>query len=321
MHIIIGRHSGRLAAVLVAALIAACAAPAGAVNPPAFDGGKAYDHVRAMVGFGPRPAGSAALEQTRQYIRAQFAAMGVQVAEQAFEAETPIGKTRMVNVRATIPGTRPERIIFAGHYDTKLFREFRFVGANDAGSSAALLIELARVIKARKNLFTVEFVFFDGEEAVVDWYLQFPCAAGRCPDNTYGSRYYVAQAKKAGELNQIKAMILADMIGDRDLVIKRETKSTAWLTDIIWAAAKTLGHLATFVPEPFEVEDDHLPFLLAGVPAVDVIDLEYGPPNSTWWHTPEDTLDKVSARSMEIVGRVLTAALPKIETRLAGTGR
>ena len=315
MHII-SRHGGGLAAVLVTGLIAACAAPVAAVDPPAFDGGKAYDHVRAMVGFGPRPAGSAALEQTRQYIRAQFAAMGVQVADQAFDAETPNGKVRMVNVRATIPGTRPERIIFAGHYDTKVFRDFRFVGANDGGSSAALLIELARVLKARKNTFTLEFLFLDGEEAVVDWYLEFPCAAGRCHDNTYGSRYYVAQAKKAGELGQIKALILGDMIGDRDLVIKRETKSTPWLTDLIWGAARTLGHQTTFVAEPFEVEDDHVPFLDAGVPAVDVIDLDYPP-----WHTAEDTLDKVSARSMETVGRVLAAALPKIEARLSGPGR
>jgi Zn-dependent M28 family amino/carboxypeptidase len=313
----ISGYGGRLAAVLVTGLIAACATPVAAVDPPAFDGGKAYDHVRAMVGFGPRPAGSVALEQTRQYIRAQFAAMGVQVADQAFEAETPIGKVKMVNVRATIPGTRPERIIFAGHYDTKLFREFRFVGANDGGSSAALLIELARVLKARKNTFTLEFLFLDGEEATgPDWYLQFPCSTGRCHDNTYGSRYYVAQAKKAGELGQIKAMILGDMIGERDLVIKRETRSTPWLTDLIWAAARTLGHQATFVAELQDVEDDHVPFLNAGVAAVDVIDLDYPP-----WHTAEDTLDKVSARSMETVGQVLVAALPKIETRLAGPSR
>ena len=312
----ISRHGSRLAAVLVTGLIAACAAPVAAVDPPAFDGGKAYDHVRMMVGFGPRPAGSAALEQTRQYIRAQFAAIGVQVTDQPFEAETPMGKVKMVNLRATIPGARPERIIFAGHYDTKLFREFRFVGANDGGSSGALLVELARVLKDRKNPWTVEFLFLDGEEALVDWYLEFPCAAGTCHDNTYGSRYYVAQAKKAGALGQIKAMILVDMIGDRDLVIKRETRSTSWLIDAIWAAAKTLGHDKTFVQDPFPVEDDHVPFLDAGVEAVDVIDLDYAP-----WHTPDDTLDKVSARSMEIVGRVLTTALPTIETRLARPGR
>ncbi|MCX6552996.1 MAG: M28 family peptidase, partial [Acidobacteria bacterium] len=209
-------------------------------------------------------------------------------------------------------GARPDRIILAGHYDTKLFREFRFVGANDGGSSAAFLIEMARVLKARQNPFTIELVFLDGEEAVIDWYYQFPCAAGRCHDNTYGSRYYVQQARTAGDLPAIKAMILVDMIGDRDLVIKRETNSTSWLTDTIWATAKTLKLDSVFVPEPFTVEDDHMPFLAAGVHAVDLIDLDYPP-----WHTADDTLDKVSARSMEIVGKVLTASLPAIEARLS----
>ena len=228
--------------------------------------------------------------------------------EQAFEAKTPIGPVKMVNVRATIPGARPDRIILAGHYDTKLFRQFRFVGANDAGSSTAFLIEMARVLKARTNPFTIELLFLDGEEAFIDWFLG--------DDHTYGSRHYVAEAKRTGDLARIKAMILVDMIGDRDLVIKREPTSTAWLTDTIWAAAKSLGHGSTFVAESFTVEDDHVPFLNAGVPAVDIIDLEYPP-----WHTAEDTLDKVSARSMEVVGRVLTAALPKIESRLLSPPR
>jgi Zn-dependent M28 family amino/carboxypeptidase len=214
----------------------------------------------------------------------------------------------MVNVRATIPGARPERIIIGGHYDTKLFRQFRFVGANDAGSSTAFLIEMARVLKARKNPFTIELLFIDGEEAFIDWYLG--------DDHTYGSRHYVQEAKRTGDLARIKAMILVDMVGDRDLVIKREPKSTAWLTDIIWSTARSLGHGSTFVAEPFPVEDDHVPFLNAGVPAVDLIDLEYPP-----WHPAEDTLDKVSARSMEVVGRVLTAALPKIESRLQAPAR
>jgi Zn-dependent M28 family amino/carboxypeptidase len=289
---------------LIAALLA-CAQPASAADPPVFDGGRAFEHLRAVVGFGPRPPGSAAAEETRRYIKAQMAAIGVQVSEQAFEAKPPIGPVKMGNVRATIPGARPERIILAGHYDTKLFRQFRFVGANDAGSSTAWLIEMARVLKARTNPWTIELLFIDGEEAFIDWYLG--------DDQTYGSRHYEQEAKRTGDLARIKAMILVDMIGDRDLVVKRETNSTAWLTDAIWSTAKTLGYGSIFVPEAFAVEDDHLPFLNAGVPAVDIIDLEYAP-----WHTAEDTLDKVSARSMEVVGRVLTAALPKIESRLLG---
>jgi glutaminyl-peptide cyclotransferase len=304
----ISSGSRAVVALVILATLAACLHAAGAADPPAFDGGRALEHVRALVGFGPRPPGSAAAEETRRYIKAQLTALGVAVTEQAFEGKTPIGPVKMANVRATIPGARPERIILAGHYDTKLFREFRFVGANDAGSSTAFLIEMARVLKARKNAFTIELLFIDGEEAFIDWYLG--------DDNRYGSRHYVQDAKRTGDLSRIKAMILVDMIGDRDLVIKRESTSTAWLTDIIWSAAKGLGYGSTFVAQSLAVEDDHVPFLNAGVPAVDIIDLEYPP-----WHTAEDTLDKVSARSMEVVGRVLTAAVPKIEARLLGPAR
>jgi len=292
----------------VLAAVAACAAPAVALDPPVFDGGRALEHLRAIVSFGPRPAGSAAAAETRRYVQAQMAAIGVPVAAQAFDTPTPIGPVKMVNLRATIPGTSADRIVIGGHYDTKLFRNFRFVGANDAGSSTAFLIEMARVLKARKNPLTVELLFLDGEEAFVDWYLG--------EDHTYGSRHYVREASRTGDLARIKAMILVDMIGDRDLVIKRESNSTAWLTDLIWSSARSLGHGAHFVAEPYAVEDDHIPFLQAGVPAVNLIDMDYPP-----WHTPDDTLDKVSARSMEVVGRVLTAALPKIEARLLGRTR
>ena len=238
-----------------------------------------------------------------------MAAIGVQVAEQAFEAKTPIGPVKMVNVRATIPGARPERIILAGHYDTKLFRQFRFVGANDAGSSTAFLIEMARVLKARKNPWTIELLFLDGEEAFIDWYLG--------DDHTYGSRHYVREATRTGDLARIKAMILVDMIGDRDLRPQaRDRRRPRGSPTSSGRRRNALGHGSTFVPESFAVEDDHVPFLNAGVPAVDIIDLEYPP-----WHTAEDTLDKVSARSMEVVGRVLTAALPKIESRLLGPAR
>jgi len=273
-----------------------------ATVPPAFDGGNALEHVRHLVSLGPRTPGSAGLAQTREYLRAQLTKAGVEMAEQAFEAETPIGRVPMVNVRATIPGASPDRIIIGGHYDTKLFREFRFVGANDAGSSTAFLLEMARILRARKNTFTIELVFFDGEEAFVEW---------QGTDHTYGSRYYVDAARRAGTLTTIKAMILIDMIGDRDLNIRRESASTKWLTDAIWGSAARLGFGAFFLSDETPIEDDHVAFLRAGIPAVDIIDLDYAP-----WHTAGDTLDKVSARSMEIVGRVVMDALPVIEARL-----
>ena len=269
-----------------------------------FDSNRAWEHLRQLVGFGPRPAGSAAIEQARGYIKKQLEAAGVQAVEQAWEDKTPVGPIKMVNLMATIPGASKNRLIIGGHFDTKRFREFRFVGANDGGSSAAFLIELARVLKMRKNALTIELLFLDGEEAVVDW--NHPSGT----DHTYGSRYYVEQLKKTGAVKDVRAFILVDMIGDTDLGVRREQNSTAWLTDIIWSTARQLGR-AEFLDEATAVEDDHMEFLAAGIPSVDIIDLDY-----TAWHTAEDTLDRVSARSLQAVGDVLVAALPLLEERL-----
>ncbi len=271
--------------------------------PGHFDSSRAWGDLRQLVGFGPRPAGSPALDQTRTYIRQQLAAAGVTVTEQAWDDQTPAGTVRMVNLTARFPGTRKDRIVIGGHYDTKLFRQFRFVGADDGGSSAAMLIELARVLKGRRNACTIDLLFLDGEEAFVDW-------AGT--DHTYGSRHYVEAAKGDGSLATLKAFVLLDMVADRNLRIRRDGNSTPWLTDVIWASAKTLQLDAYFRPETTHVEDDHGPFLAAGVPSVDIIDLEYEP-----WHTAQDNLDNVSARSLQVVGDVVVAALPAIEARLS----
>jgi Zn-dependent M28 family amino/carboxypeptidase len=163
---------------------------------------------------------------------------------------------------------------------------------------------LGRVIKARKDVpLTIELLFLDGEEAVLEW---------SETDSTYGSRHYVEAARTSGSLKSIRAFILLDMIGDRNLTIRRDPNSTPWLTDIIWATAAKLGH-RQFMNEEMAIEDDHLPFLRAGVPAVDIIDLDYAA-----WHTPQDTLEAISARSLQIVGDVVVAALPHIEARLSG---
>ncbi|MBM3809207.1 MAG: M28 family peptidase [Acidimicrobiia bacterium] len=268
----------------------------------AFDSTRAWEHLRQQVAIGPRPSGSAGNVKNRDYIKAQMAALGIKVVEQPFEGQTPLGPVKMVNLIATIPGKRPDRIILASHFDTKLFREVRFVGASDGASSTAALIELGRVLKTRQQLpFTYELLFFDGEEAVVEW---------TGTDNTYGSRHYVDHARKTGTLQSIRALILLDMIGDRDLTIRRESHSTRWLTDIVWATASKLGH-RQFMDEETTVEDDHIPFVKAGVAALDIIDLDY-----PQWHTPQDTLDAVSARSLQVVGDVVVASLPLIEQRL-----
>ena len=271
-----------------------------------FDGARAFEDLRQMVAFGPRPAGSPAIKLTREYIKKQLIAAGLTPSEQPFDARTPIGTIHMVNVRATLPGSGSGRgrLVIGGHYDTKLARDFPFVGASDGASSAAFLLEMARALKGRRNPMPIELLFLDGEEATLwDW-------DNHTTDHTYGSQYYVDSAKQAGALKDIRAFILVDMIGDRNLQIKRETYSTAWLTDAIWAAAARLKR-PEFVPESTPIEDDHLPFLQAGVEAVDLIDLDYPA-----WHTREDTLDKVSAGSLDAVGQVLLAALPEIEKRL-----
>jgi glutaminyl-peptide cyclotransferase len=273
-----------------------------------FDSNRAWEHLRQLVSIGPRPSGSPAIEQTRKYIKDQLASSGVAVTEQKWVDDTPAGKMTMVNLVATIPGARKDRIVIAGHYDTKRFPQFRFVGASDGGSSAAFVLELARVLKTRRNPLTIELLFLDGEEAVNEVW------AGT--DNTYGSRHYVDAAKKDGSLSTLKALVLVDMIGDRNLTIRKDSNSTPWLTEIIWEAARRQKLEAEFQSSSTQIEDDHLPFLRAGVPSVDIIDLEY-----PQWHTAQDTLDAVSARSLQVVGDVVLAALPQIESRLTRPAR
>jgi Zn-dependent M28 family amino/carboxypeptidase len=300
-------RSARTGVLGVALLALACASPvpasrAGPQRTSRFDAARAYEHVRQLVAIGPRPAGSPASEQARRYIMRQLRSMGLTPREQTFQARTPVGAIPMTNVAVTLPGTSPARIVIGGHYDTKRVRGFRFVGANDGGSSTAMLIELARVLAARSRAFTIDLVFFDGEEAVIEW-------VGT--DHTYGSRHYVAEAQRDGTIRSLRAMLLVDMVGDRELRIRRESASTPWLSDAIWASARRLGFGHVFLEEEMAVEDDHRPFLDAGVPAVNVIDFEF-----PQWHTAGDTLDAVSARSLQVVGDVLLDALPAIEARL-----
>jgi len=282
---------------------------------PKFNGERAFEDIRQFVTIGPRVAGTPGAQAARDYIRKQLQAIGVVVDEQPFEAATPNGRVKMVNVRATFPASAAaaskQRLVIGGHYDTKLFKEFTFVGANDGGSSAAFLIELARALKTRNNRVPIELLFLDGEEAVGEW---------QGTDHTYGSRYYVDAARKSGTLGDIRAFVLVDMIGDRNLVIKREANSTPALTGAIWSAATRLNR-REFVAETTPIEDDHLEFLAAGVPSVDLIDLEYPDQTSRFWHTQYDTLDHVAASSLQAVGDVLLAALPALESSDPHSGR
>jgi glutaminyl-peptide cyclotransferase len=289
--------------VLLALLLATIAVADAA---PRFDGQAAWRHLERLVALGPRPSGSAALVRARRYIVDELTRAGLRIRLSPFEARTPVGPIKMSNVITVIPGKRPDVILVGGHYDTKFFAEFAFVGANDGGSSTALLIELARRLAGTPREFTYWVVFFDGEEARVSW---------SPTDSLYGSRHLVAELRATGELKRLRSVIVVDMIGDRRLGIRREGSSTRWLTDLIWASARRLGHGAHFLAEELGVEDDHLPFLQAGVPSVLLIDVDYPP-----WHSPDDTLRHLSPRSLQVVGEVLLDALPALEAALAGNG-
>jgi len=293
----------RLAVALLA--VGAGALAGAAAERPKLDGAAALRHVERLVAIGPRVAGTPGGARAREYIVGELARVpGVQVQVKPFEADTPLGRRTMANVVGVLPGRRPDVIMLGGHYDTKLFTAFTFVGANDAGSSTALLIELARRLAAASRDYTYWLVWFDGEEAFVAWTDR---------DSLYGSRRLAADLARARQLP--RALILVDMIGDRDLTLRREAHSTAWLTDIIWDAAARLGHGRHFLRDTIPVEDDHVPFLRAGVPATLLIDFDFPA-----WHTAEDTLDKVSARSLAVVGDVLLEALPSVEHYLSRQG-
>ncbi|MFN0107679.1 MAG: M28 family peptidase [Blastocatellia bacterium] len=282
-----------------------------------FDGERAFNHVKTQVEFGPRPAGSAAIEKTREYLVKELKSYGLNTLLDEFTQTTPRGKIRFKNVIAELPGESPNTIIISSHYDTKEFKEFKFVGANDGGSSTGVLLEIARVMAAdkQKRKFTYQFIFFDGEEAFcAEW---SECLNGK--DNTYGSRHHVEKLKKEKRTESVKAMILLDMVGDKDLTIPREETSSSWLVNAIWGTAQGIGHSKQFPNRRFSIgDDDHMPFLRASIPAVDVIDFEYGEGDQDhrYWHTAEDTLDKISAQSLKIVGDVILLSLPKIEAQI-----
>jgi glutaminyl-peptide cyclotransferase len=305
-----GRCGGAIApravvGVLLLTAVAVTGALARAADAPRFDGKAALRHVERLVAIGPRVAGTASGARAREYIVGELKTIpGVQVQVRPFEADTPHGRLRMANVIAVLPGQRADVVMLAGHYDTKLFKEFRFVGANDGGSSTALLLELTRRLAAQPRDYTYWLVWFDGEEARETWTER---------DSLYGSRRLAAELARDKRLP--RAMILVDMIGDRDLAIRRETHSASWLTHIVWETAARLGYGRHFLRDSIPVEDDHVPFLRLGVPATLLIDFDFPP-----WHTAADTLDTVSAESLAVVGGVLLEALPTVEHYLSRRG-
>ena len=274
----------------------------------AFNGERAMAHAKTQIEFGPRPPDTPALQKTREYIINELKSYGLVVTTQDFTASTPEGRKKMANIVGEITGETKDVILITSHYDTKLYKNMHFVGANDPAASVGTLLEIARVAgSAAKPKVTYRFVFFDGEEAFCEGWDD--CSTPENPDNTYGSRYYAKQLVAKNEVETTHAMILLDMIGYTKLELGRDTLSTRWLQDIIWQTGRELGFSKVFVDRPEGVGgDDHEPFLRVGIDAVDLIQLNDYP----HWHTPEDSIDKISAQSMKIVGDTVLASLPRI---------
>jgi glutaminyl-peptide cyclotransferase len=299
--------------LLAGIIMAACGGGgggSGGTAPDAFNASAAYSDLETIVGFGPRPPGSAQAASTRALIVEQLELLGIEVRLFPFVASTPIGPINMVNVVGVIEGTLPDVIILSNHYDTKIFNDFTFVGANDGGSTTAWMIEMARSIGATREGHTIWLTWFDGEEAIVEW---------SATDSLYGSREMVRMLQESGDIASIRAQINVDMIGDCQLGVHRDLLGTSWIQNIIWDQADVLGFGPSFLPTGLAIQDDHIPFLNAGIPAANLIDFRYGgglAEHEANWHTVNDQLDLVCAESLNTVGEVILSALPEIDRRL-----
>ncbi len=269
-----------------------------------FDGRKAFAHVAKQVSFGPRPSGSPAIVQAQNYIQSELKSYGCTLETDSFTADTPIGRLPMKNILAKIPGEKPDVILLGTHYDT-LLKE-NFVGADDGGSSTAVMLELARLLCSQRGKYAVWIAFFDGEEAMKQW---------SDTDSRYGSRQMAARLANSGDIKKIREFLLADIVGGRTPHFLRETTSTPTLTDLVWRVAAKLGYSSIFVNgETSGIQDDHDSFLRRNVPSVDVIDLDRIN-DVPYWHTPQDALDKISAKTLAIVGYVFLESVKQLQAR------
>src|SRR6267378_1792268 len=278
-----------------------------------FDGKRAFAHVAKQVSFGPRPSGSEAIAKLQDYIQSELSSYGCKVEADDFHADTPIGRLPMKNIVAKTPGEKSGMIVLATHYDTaRSARDPRtgevhpmptFVGADDAGSSTGVMLELARSLCAKRERYAVWITFFDGEEAMHDW---------SDTDSRYGSREMAARLSTSGDLKKIKAFLLADIVGGRNARFLREESSTPALVDLIWSTAAKMGYSAIFLNEATSAQDDHDSFLKRGVPSVDVIGDFL---NNGYWHTPQDSLDKISAKTLAITGHVFLETIKQLQAK------
>jgi Zn-dependent M28 family amino/carboxypeptidase len=266
----------------------------------AFNGSRAYQYAQDIVDCGPRWIGSPGHVCAENFLKKQFAKDNLE--EDTFTANTPAGAMTMHNFIVKFPGKKPGIIVLASHYETNYpLRDIHYVGANDGASTSGLLIEMASVLRGRLlDGDSVWLVFFDGEEAIQQW---------SSADSLYGSRHLAAKWDRDGTLKRIQAFLLVDMIGDKDLDIARDQNSTPWLLDLVDQAAKQEGDSSYFFATTNAIEDDHLPFVQRGVPCADLIDYDYGPHSfmlpDGYHHTAQDTMDKISAHSLTVVGQTV----------------
>ncbi len=266
-----------------------------------FDGKRAFAHVAKQVSFGPHPSGSAAIARVQDYLISELKSYGCSVETDSFGADTPVGRLSMKNMLVKIPGEKPGIILLGTHYDTLLMDNF--VGADDAGSSTAVMLELARLLCPQKGKYAVWIAFFDGEEAMKHW---------SETDSRYGSRQMAAKLASSGDIKKIKAFLLADIVGGRKARFPRESSSTPALVDLFWETAARLGYSALFVNDSSSAEDDHDSFLKRGVPSVDVIGDFV---NNGYWHTPQDALDKISAKTLAVTGHVFLESVKQLQAK------
>jgi glutaminyl-peptide cyclotransferase len=287
--------------LMVLALLAssAGATSAQAASRKVFSGAEAFGFTRQAVNLGPRPDGSPAIARLRTLIKQQLAARGCEMISDRFTAQTPDGPVAMENIIAKFPGKSGRAIAITGHYDTK--KMANFVGANDGGSSTGELLELAAVLQGEPRVDDVYLVFFDGEEAFHEW---------TGTDSLYGSRHLAEKWTSDGTNRRLKALINVDMTGDKNLRLIYDSNSAASVRKLIWDAADSLGYSAAFPRQPSGIDDDHIPFIKAGVRAVDLIDFES---QNTFWHTPKDTLDKLDPHSFEVIGAVVMKSIQELE--------
>jgi Zn-dependent M28 family amino/carboxypeptidase len=272
---------------------------------PRIDAKRTFAYTREVTAFGPRYMGSPNHKKLERYVIDHL--KGDQVEDDAFTADTIEGKFPVRNIIAKFPGKKDGIIAILGHYDTNYpLRNTGYVGANDGGSSTAILLEFANQLRGKvRDGYSVWLVWTDGEEAVRTW---------SDTDSLYGTRHLAEKWDKDGTLKKIKALMVMDMIGDADLNIDRDTNSTPWLLDLIYAAAERGGYQSHFYERTGGIEDDHLPFVKSGVPCADVIDLDYGYHN-VFHHTAQDTMDKLSPKSLEIVGNTVLETVRMLDQR------